>query len=520
MIRPTGKQILNWGYVFLWAAVLVGLPFTSLPILGRLTGAMVAPFSAIPLALLILAWFIPFLMRRGSLPGESIPLIVFILATVAISAAAFFLDVTYIKEKTLLSQALRAFITVAIGVAFYFAVAAWPKDEPALQKMLQAIHIGGALLVSFALLQAVFVLFNHSDYPPLIEKIRDTLVMQQWAVTTGYRITGFAYEPSWFAHQLNVLYFPLWLAASYQRTSAFRWRVIKLSFENILLGLGLAAFFISSPRIGAIALLLMLAFLLFKVILLVYRTIVKWIADRWVKKEGHIRWVRLLTGTGMLLVFVAFCFTFIYAFITLGSQRDWRLSLITQNPLNSTEIKALSNLNEDNILSLGARFAFLERLTYWFGGWHIFNDYPITGVGLGNAGFFYISRMPAIGWGTYELREVIYRASALPNIKSFWVRLLSETGIVGFAIFASWYILLWRSTRATQHNHRPGMQVIALAGQLALIAFLVEGFSVDSFALPYLWVSAGLISAAGAIYRRDSPPITAQMDSNNHPIKG
>jgi hypothetical protein len=503
MKRISGKQIYDWGTAVLWIVVLVGLPFTSLPILGRITGAMVAPLSAIPLALLILVWFIPYLLRGGSLPGESKPLILFLLAAAAISAASFFLDVTYIKDKTLLSQALRVYVTVAIGMAFYFAFATWPKGERELQKMLQAVHIGGALCVSFALLQAVFVLYHNSQFPPIIVKIRDALVMQQWAVTSGFRITGFAYEPSWFAHQLNILYFPLWLAASYQRSSVYKWRILRLSFENILLLLGLTAFFISSPRVGTIALLVMLAFLLVKTILLVYREIVKFIAGRWVRNKHHIRWVRLLTSIGMLIIFLAFCFTFIYVFLQLGSQRDWRLSLITQNPLNTTEIKTLTDLSEDDILFLGMRFAFVERLTYWFGGWHIFNDYPITGVGLGNAGFFFFPRMPAVGWGTYELREVIYRASALPNIKSLWVRLLAETGIVGFGIFLSWYFVLWRSTRASQFSPQRVVRLIALAGQLALAAFLVEGFSIDSFAMPYLWVSAGLISAAGAVYRRD-----------------
>jgi hypothetical protein len=33
-----------------------------------------------------------------------------------------------------------------------------------------------------------------------------------------------------------------------------------------------------------------------------------------------------------------------------------------------------------------------------------------------------------------------------------------------------------------------------------VIAFLIEGFSLDTFALPYLWVSMGLVTAADAIF--------------------
>jgi O-antigen ligase len=207
---------------------------------------------------------------------------------------------------------------------------------------------------------------------------------------------------------------------------------------------------------------------------------------------------------------VAICVTFVWSYVQLGSSRDWRINTLIQNPLSISEIKALSNLDENSVLYLGLRFAFLERLTYWFDGWHIFNDYPIIGVGLGNAGFYFVDHMPAAGWGSYEIRDVVYRNGALANIKSFWVRLLAETGIVGFMLFLSWYYLLWRSSRTTQHSRDPVLKMVALAGQLALIAFLVEGFSIDSFALPYLWVITGLISAAGAIYRSQAAAIKVQ----------
>jgi hypothetical protein len=34
-----------------------------------------------------------------------------------------------------------------------------------------------------------------------------------------------------------------------------------------------------------------------------------------------------------------------------------------------------------------------------------------------------------------------------------------------------------------------------------LLAFFIEGFSTDTFALPYLWVSLGIVSAVGALMR-------------------
>ena len=48
------------------------------------------------------------------------------------------------------------------------------------------------------------------------------------------------------------------------------------------------------------------------------------------------------------------------------------------------------------------------------------------------------------------------------------------------------------------------LKTIALAGQLALLAYVFEGFSVDTFGLPYLFVMAGLVASAGMIYRQQA----------------
>jgi hypothetical protein len=52
-----------------------------------------------------------------------------------------------------------------------------------------------------------------------------------------------------------------------------------------------------------------------------------------------------------------------------------------------------------------------------------------------------------------------------------------------------------------ENSGEPLLRTVGLAGQIVLVAFLAEGFSVDTFALPYLWISLGIISAAGALLR-------------------
>ncbi len=102
-----------------WALFLVLLPVTSLPLLVDLTGAStVAPASAIPLAWLVVAWFVPFLLRGGRLPRLAAPFLGFISVALLASAAAFWINIPSFKNKSIVSQELPALATLALGAAF------------------------------------------------------------------------------------------------------------------------------------------------------------------------------------------------------------------------------------------------------------------------------------------------------------------------------------------------------------------------------------------------------------------
>jgi hypothetical protein len=134
-------------------------------------------------------------------------------------------------------------------------------------------------------------------------------------------------------------------------------------------------------------------------------------------------------------------------------------------------------------------------------GWRIFNDHPLIGVGLGNAGLYFQRYLPVYSWALPEVLESFYRQPAVMNIKSLWVRLLAETGLAGFAVFLGWVVVLWRTSRFLESLKQPLHSMIGLSGQLVLVALIAEGFSIDTFALPYLWISLGILSAAGAMAR-------------------
>jgi hypothetical protein len=506
-LKRACPSLLTWPKFLdlLWIVTLASLPITSFPLFTRLTGAQVAPLSALPIVLLFLLWFVPYLLRRGSIPRESFLAGVFVLVVLLSNAGVFFIEVPSFKGKTLFGQEIRSFATLAIGLAFYFVFATWPQDKERLRKIWQGINLGGILLVIWALLQAYFMFKGWDGYPGWMQRIQNLLVYKSPQVELVYgRVNGLTYEASWFAHQMVMLYLPLWLAATYQRTSAFKFRLFRLSLENILLLLGIVVFFLSSPRVGMISLLLSLGYLYLILNLAIFKRVVGAImALPWVKHQRFQRQIKVLIAALVALLFLASYAGLLAAVVFVSSRRDWRLSMMLSYPLSKEEILGALTLKEDVLLYLSIRWAFMERMIYWVTGWRIFQSYPWLGVGLGNAGFFFLQHVPNLGWASVEVRSLFYRLKAFPNIKSFWVRLLAETGLVGFSVFVTWIYLLLRSARLSYRSANPVLKTLALAGQLSLIAFIGEGFSIDSFALPYLWVMTGLISAVGLVYRQE-----------------
>ena len=83
------------------------------------------------------------------------------------------------------------------------------------------------------------------------------------------------------------------------------------------------------------------------------------------------------------------------------------------------------------------------------------------------------------------------------------IRLLAETGFIGFSIYITWLYLLWRNSSFIQKSHQPILKIVGLAGHFFILAHIIEGFSVDSFAFPYPWVTASLISAGSLVARKE-----------------
>jgi hypothetical protein len=488
----------------LFGLVLIGLPLTSLPLLTDIFGSMTGPVSFIPLAGLVIIWLLPYLIRRGKLPSEILPLLYFVAVAVIISTGAFFLDGMYTRGRDFFDQTIRAFITLGIGLGFYITLSAYiQQGKTFLRQALIFIYIGGFLIISWSLFEIILMRTRggFEFFPEWVKNLKSMLAMQTPGITKTNRLTGFAYEPSWYVLFFDLTLFPILLSAIFQRKSLFNFRLWIFQVEDIMLPFGLIAFAFGFPRIALIALFVMLLYLGLLSVQKLFKKLYAWISKKKFVKHPDSLFPKAMLLVLIVVIIGGIIFSATAVFIKIGSERDYRYQLFLDKILSGELLKL--DFTEDDIILMARDLAFYERTIYWYGGWHIFGDYPL-GVGLGNAGFYFVDRMNSLGYGSFEIRQLLYQANHVINTKSLWVRLLAETGIVGFFVYLTWLYVLWRSAGFIQKRPDPLMKIVGLAGRLFLLAYLVEGFSVDSFAIAYPWVGASLITAGGLIARKEA----------------
>jgi O-antigen ligase len=478
------KWILSGFDVWMAGLLMICLPVTSSPLIQRLTGSsMVAPLALLPLGILIVAWYIPFLLRAGRLPLQSLPLLAFVAVALLSTLLAFFSPVPSYHSASLLKSSTEGLATLGIGILFYLVVTAWAVTSQRLAFMLRWLNWSGVIIIAVSLLQ-VGLWYRLRMYPAWLWDV------QSLVTTSGtlfvQRASGLAYEPSWLAHQLNMLYLPYWLAAAVSGYTAHGWRAGRIQFELLLLLAGVSVLLLSVSRVGLLAFLLMLAYLL----LWANIRLVRWLQDRLTRKfpagERHAKVVRFWFGLASLVVLVV-----VYSGMLAGAA--YGLSRYDERMARMFD---LTSLREQSLFHYANQLVFAERIVFWQAGWNVFNDHPLLGVGLGNAGYYFPQALNPFSYALSEVRILLYRLDSLPNIKSLWVRVLAETGIVGFAFFASWCFVLWQTARFLIQRRERLSITMGLAGSFALVGLIIEGFSIDTFALPYFWVTLALVTAA------------------------
>jgi O-antigen ligase len=476
MIEKTWAARIRRG---LWAAFLVSLPVTSFPFVPGVLGgkSTVQPLAIYPLIGLFLV-LLPRLYKMR-LPRAFLPLAVFGLVALISGALALTLGIPAFRDVTVFDRVVRNGMTLAIGVGFYAVVALMPEDRDELRFTVRWLLIGFALALAWATLQAVYVMPPNS---PVMRKYFDFLNDLQHFVSVRNlqrrRVSGMAYEPSWFAEQICILWLPWLLAAVFRRRSAFGWRFRGVQVEDVLLVWGVGILILTYSRGGVVILfvLLGLSFLGWRM-----------------KNPGGERkrggWKKGLVAGGVLGGLLV-------AVVGLGSQnqyfsRIWRFWAETGEGGN-----------------YWAYIAFGQRFVFWEAGLEIFEEYPAFGVGMGNYALVFEEVLPNVPLYRYpEVLELITpekKNVVLLTPKNLYVRLLAETGLVGMAVFVGFLGVILAEAGRLWVAADEEEQFWGRAGVLGFVAACLVGFSTDSFAMPNMWVLFGLVTAAGRVFRQGS----------------
>ncbi|MDP2966151.1 MAG: O-antigen ligase family protein [Pelolinea sp.] len=456
-----------------WYILIALLPLTSMPLVKKLLGSdSVASPAIIFLVILIFLWLAGLIFNdRLLISSKVLPLALFTCVAIIATLFSFFLQTPAFKGFGELKPIISVIATLVIGFLFFLIASSFPVDDEVKNKTLKVINWTGLIILIWCAFQAL-AWYGTQHYPQWMFKIQGFLSER---VLYRQRTTGFALEPSWLAHQLNMLYLPFWLSATLTGYSSHSFRIKRISFENILLAGGVLTLGLTLSRVGFAAFLCMSAL----AIVLIHRHIVSaintWLTD---KLKPRIKLNRKSISHIIIVLYILLValLVLVYSRIDPRMASLFKFSFDQDSPL----------LRYFNQLKFG------DRVVYWLTGWNIFNEHPIIGVGLGNAGFYFPQNIPAYGWSLLEVRRLLYRSHLLLNVKSLWFRLLAETGIVGFSLFIGWIISLLSRLVEKYKSAKPIERTLGLAGILVVLGLIFEGLSIDSFAMPYWWISLGL----------------------------
>ena len=474
-MKVTGTKVSTiWAKTifWLWIALIICLPISSFPLFAKLLHtSSVAPASGLIVLILAVVWLPVYILRGGRFPFQVKIAVYFTLFCVLTAALAFFRESPYYPGSTVTSNLIETMATLGMGLLMYIVSTGIPANNKKITLTLKAINLGGVILLAWSLIQ--LLIWRSLHFFP--EWVKEFQGLFSTTVLFDTRATGFASEPSWLAHQLNLVYLPFWLAATIKKTSVYKTRIWLLSIENILLGFGLVVLFLTFSRAGLAAFMLVLAFLFF----LLNVKLVRWLVTRWQVKRRVL--VSTVTATGIFLVYLGIGVLGLFVL----SKIDPRMETVFQFTSDS----------ENPIMKYADNLQFGERVAYWQTGWRLFNDYPIAGVGLSNSGAYFTDYLPEYGWNLIEIKNLFFRTDNILNIKNLWTRLLGETGIIGFSLVLVFLVAGLITSIDLIRRDSQQQVTIGWMGVFMLIAFLIEGFSVDSLALPYYWFTLGLVAA-------------------------
>ena len=484
----------------LWQMLLVVLPVSSFALLSRIFGGTsVAPLAFLPMAVILIFWWLPSFIKNGHrLPYQVKPLIIFLLFGLISTLLANFHFVPTFRDIPWLRNSAEVLVTFAMGLGFYLVTIFMVNNPAKLRTALMWISIGGIALIAVSWIQyGTWLAFER--YPDWMYRVQSFITANGRLYPA--RASGLAYEPSWLAHELNMVYIPIWFGLSLSGQSVFKKKLFnKIQFERVFFLLAVATLFISFSRIGWITMIILAAYAIF-------RMTNNWINGIYQKRNTQVSPVK--QGLFRFGIWSALLFGLLAVLLLAGF-------IMTKIEPRMAGLFDIQRFIDFGFLGWASKLSFAERIIYWMAAYNVFLMYPMLGAGFGIPGYYFPLTAPNFGTRLPEINKVVLSQNFIPNAKNLWVRLLSETGIIGFALFVSWVLIHWRNAQELERRSTDGLlKAMGLVGKLIVLAMVIEGFSLDTFGLPYYWVGLGLISASWLINDQESAKTGANIEVTN-----
>ncbi len=135
------------------------------------------------------------------------------------------------------------------------------------------------------------------------------------------------------------------------------------------------------------------------------------------------------------------------------------------------------------------------REAYIFGALGAYEENPITGVGLGASGFYIYNHLP--DWSLTTVPEIARQLSPdnrlYPNPKNLYIRLLAETGLIGFFVFIAFLFSVLGDALMALGSKSTFGRYLGIAGIFSWFAIALSNITQDSFATPDIWINFGII---------------------------
>ncbi len=452
---------------FLWGAALFTLPVTSFkyfPFLGETT--YVRPLALYPVAFLLPLLVIQLFRGKASFPrvGALTPLAVFVLFVLAATSFGALLDPLPLRGQEYFGRAIRAWVTLLIGLSFFMAAVWMNRGEEDLRFSVKWLLAGFVMDVLWSGVQSL------AFYTPFLEKVTVTHWQRAFSMrelVKTNRVSGMAYEPAWLAGQIATIYLP-WLFAALLtkvRVTRFKW------LETLLFGFALLLLLATYSRGG----LLTAGFALFFTLLIAGRNEVRLGWNWFLRRSWSLR-------LGILVMVLS---GIIGAGVFLG-QKGYIARLF------SSDAESVDEFIIEN--SAGARAA------YSAGAMGAYEESPFVGVGLGASGFYIYDNLP--DWALTTVPEIARQLSPenrlYPNPKNMYVRLLAETGLLGLFGFLAFLFSILGDVLLALKNDRTIMRFAGIAGLFSWLAIAMYNVTQDSFATPNIWINFGILAGITA----------------------